>query len=129
MNRKAPYSLLVRSLGFFVVTLTPVTLKHLEGIDPRLLTGELLDSLVTTIFFTLIFAVGSLLAASAPLASERLQLLTGAAAGVALWGLLWLGWSASTALAPWSLLLNCSAIFAAGFVSSHLLQRRTVATA
>lgn len=118
-----------RLLGFYVVTMIPVTLAHLDGVGPGLLAGELVDSLVTTALFTGIFAAGSLLGSPSSAAGGGRQLVTGAAAGVVLWGLLWLGWSASAALKPWALVVNCSAIFAAGCVSSSLPPRRAVADA
>lgn len=120
-------SLVLRSLGFAAVTLIPVTMAHLEGVEPRLVAGEVLDGLVTTTLFTVVFAAGSLLGPAASSARERRQLFVGAATGVALWSLLWLAWSASAALAPWALLIHCTAIFLAGYLSSRLLHRHVVA--
>ena len=90
-----------RSLGFFSVTLVAVTVDHLVKLASL---GEVVDSVVTRLFFTLLFALGCLLgrsfAGELELTTTRHELLRGALVAGACWGLLYVGWSAVQTFAP-----------------------------
>jgi hypothetical protein len=114
----------LRTLGFFVPTAAVVMTLHLVR---EASTGEAIDGIVSSLWFTLPFAAGAGIDEAlrarghrAPL-SPAANLLSGFAAGLLAWGALWALWALPIiqplrALPALSFALNCAVALLAGFV-------------
>jgi hypothetical protein len=121
-----------RALGFFVPTAALVTTRNLV-VEPSV--GAAIDGVVSGAWFALIFLGGAILGgrllgggAVARVPAGR-DLARGLGAGVAAWGLVWLGWmlpfdALQAALRPRALLVNSVAMMLAAIAVVAVVDAR-----
>lgn len=113
-----------RALGFSLPTVAVVTSLHLEK---QATSGEALDGVMSGLFFSALFLLGSRVCAFFGLGARSeprpvRETLAGAAAGVVTWALLWGAWSVpqSAALRPAAFAIHCACMLAASVVTAFL---------
>ncbi len=118
-----------RTLGFYFLSLLPVTYEHLQDGD---LPSEWLDILLSTALLTVVFVLGGLVAQTlipGPPREFLPEVAIGATSAAVLWLILYVFWSLvpsewAQSLGPAVFVFHLLSMFLAGMASAMVFRRR-----